>query len=55
MTEDKKKSPNHFTIFSGDGTRVLHEYDESKSSETIFSGDGKRVLHKRKNNEQQQA
>jgi hypothetical protein len=47
-TPNKKKSPNHYTIYSGDGPRVLLESDGIKSSETITAGDG-RVLSKREN------
>jgi hypothetical protein len=49
-TYTKKKSPNNWTIYSGDNSRVLLERDGKRESETVYDGDGK-VLRKRENKE----
>jgi hypothetical protein len=46
MTETRKRSPNHYTVFSGDGKRILFEKDGKEESNTFYGGDG-RVLSKK--------
>jgi hypothetical protein len=50
MTEKKSSNPNHYTIFSGDGTRILHEQNGREQSEVITGGSG-RILYKSGNEE----
>ena len=46
MTEDKKKSRNHYTIYSPTDGRILYQSEGRNQSETITSPTGK-VLYKR--------
>jgi hypothetical protein len=41
MAADKKKSPNNWTIYSGDNKRILLEKDGIESSNTFYDGYGK--------------